>query len=406
MRRELALILFLSLLFCGCGQRGDVERELQPEMARQETQEVQEDRGEDATARRILGDWSSYLAVEEALYGDLLWSLSYLEALESERSWEDLQLARMAFYTAERYAAKRELPEMETVDADYDPLIRAGKDLAFVLPSIEAFARDQESVLIDCARLRYGLDREVFWAHTLDTTLEEAALHRERYTAQLRYLAAETEALLLALDDGELTERFNAFLEEECPRIAALRTGGDADALLRTADGCVDELEELTAREAQLLGRHQAVFDLLAEAVEREDLSVLQENAVRFVGLPTLLPYPDWYDSETVAVYWSWTEADGSQRYPAPGEVLARTADGCLMTCPEVTREELRAYGEVVARYGIPCEMQEEGELLALSVADGAAVFLWAEEQVHISMEDGPLCFAPGWYIMSDPGPA
>jgi len=394
MKRFLVLLAAAALLcaaLSGCTQTPPSTEAMPP--TQPETEEAD-------LARCVLSDWSRYLVKAEALYGDMLWGFSYVDAFANERSWENLQLARMAFYTAENSISTLEPPETELEYENYDRLIQAGKDVAFIQPVIDFFADEKDSVLLGCQSLRAGIGRDVFWEPTLSTFLRSVECHAQIYECHLRYLAAETEYLLLALDDVTLTERFCSFLTENCPRVASFRAEGDMERQAAIAACCADELEALMAESAKLLGESRAALPLYAEAAQAGTLS---ENAVQIEGLPILAPYPDWYHDGEAEAMFSWTNRDGTTGYPSPGEALERTADSCILTCPGVRRDDVLAYRDTLEYRGLSCQLQEEEDLLGVTCfyEGGTTLFLWAEGTTHISMDGNPLCFVPDWYWTS-----
>jgi len=333
----------------------------------------------------------------------MLWCFSYIGAFADERSWESLQLARMAFYTAEREVSNLEPPGQALEYGDYDPLIQAGKDVSFVQPAIEFFADQKESVLIDCQGVRRGLDGDVFWEPALSSALRSVDHHAQIYECQLRYLAVETEYLLLALDDAALAEQFRAFVAENCPRIDSFRVEGDMERQEALATACADDLEALTAGSAQLLGEARALLPLFSAAAES---GTLAEDAVQIEGLPVLAPYPGWYDGKEMEAEFSWTGADGTAACPAAGGTLERTADSCILTCPGVTRDGLLAYRDILERCGLSYQLREEGDRLSVTCVyeGGSTLFLLSGDTVRISMDGAPLCFVPSWYWTAQNG--
>lgn len=357
---------------------------------------------ENPLTQRVLSDWFDYLLANEYLYGDMLWALSYVEAFQNDRTWENLQMARMALWTAERYITEREKPEETVTAAEYDQLIRDGKDVSFVQPEIGGFAENKSTTIRTCALIRGGIESDVFWEYTLSAAMTSAELAAQRYQCELGYLAATTDYLIFTLGESETTKRFDAFVQENCPRISALRVdGGDEETLYRTAGAYLDELEALIGEEDSNISQYQACLDLYRDAILTNSFDTLLENPVEIENLPALLPEPNWGDADVENSFYYWNAGNGSHIYPEEGQEFDKPADGFSAKIQDVTREAFLAYHDLLENSGYSREdFQDEGDALgaSYSLGDAAVSFLWSDGAAIISME-GNACFAPIWYI-------
>ena len=384
-KRVFALLLALTaLLLAGCG--GQQKKELPGELT-----------------QRLLSDWFDYLFACENLYGDMQWAISYIERYGETPSWDNLLRARMALYTARQYIRQREKPAETLTAQDYAGCLDTGRDLSFVQPEIGGFAQDKQSALTRCELLWTGLHNAVFTRRQSAALREEAAVYRQIFDCDLRYLALTTNYLLLEIDDGAWQEKFCGFVEENCPLIFAAwgEYVEDSSQLVQLTSDTLDALEALRTRDAALTGRAQANLDLFEDAANSGDWSEVADDIAEIEGLPLPLLCPDWLDAEKMECYYYWNEPDGTRTIPGERGDIPRGADGCLINVPEVDQEAFWAYRDLLAAHGLTALAEDtDSQTIYYDFAGCDFALSWEEGEAQIFMMEQPACFVPYWYFL------
>lgn len=382
-------VLFICILLSACGKSTVSES----------SPDVQE---EDDSVQHLLSDWFDYLFACENLYSDMQWAVSYVDGFLETSSWENLLKARMALSTAKRYIEQREKPDESMTAETYDKFLRQGMDVAFTHSEISTFPQGKQSALTSCLVLQYGLSQDVFGSRERENLARYTDVLQQEYIQELRYLALTTDYLLLTLGDGTWTQKFRSFTTENCPLIAAEQTEfTDPDLLYEQASAALNEIEALRAQQNEQLGSARAGLNRFKDALEQNSLEALAANSAPIDGLPLVLPYPDWYDIENAEYYFYWNNSDGSRTYPVERDVLSEPPDGCVVTCFNVSREELLAYQDALSAMGLHSlyTNEEEGSYTVYYETAGSTfVFTWEDDTVQIFMMEQPICLAPIWY--------
>ena len=214
--------------------------------------------------------------------------------------------------------------------------------------------------------LKIDLSLSIFWSNCLETLGTEAKLNRASSEKALEYLAAETESIMLALEQYEETQEFLSFLREQCPRIAAylpeeLET--DEETVYAKGNDAMDAMEENISELKRLISLKDADLEILAECLQSGDWSRVKAESVAIAHLPTMLPYPDWEDEDFEELYY-WKSEDGKLSIPTTGDEITRMPDGGRIIFKGVERSDLLEYRDYLTEIGVDylSSTEKEGE--------------------------------------------
>ena len=356
-------------------------------------------------ADKLLNDWGSYLYNCEHLYANTDWAVQYADAYAKEPSWENLQKARAAVCMALVYAAAYELPEADASAEDQDALLDRGLDVSFVQVSLDEYQQEKQKLQNTLLNLQGTLEGEnAFWQYTLESLGMKTANMLEYSRHIRRYLAVTTNYLLQVLGEEADAEAYTAFVAQHCPTIAAHMAefpGGTAE-LEAAAASVLDDAEACLLVEEELLGRSNAALMLYEEILASGDLSQLAEKAVAMADLPIPLPDPYWYDGLNADIQYYWRNAEGKAEICEEYAQLT-VPDACLVRYTGITREALDLYLDYLNECGIAHSTPTEADgkyTVLYEIGDGTVMFQMENGVLKVYMAEGPVLFAPTWYIL------
>lgn len=354
--------------------------------------------------KNVLSDWFDYLYVNEYLHGDMFWAITYIEQFFDNPTWDNLQIARTALITAEKYIEARNIDEPLMSNEDYIQMLQAGYDVAVVEVSGESYAQYKQKVLTDCIVLKNGLYDEIFWEVTFEDFQASVELLKEYYCKQIQYLNTTTEYLLLNLNDSAWTDKFHAFVEENCPTLNAfsLEPIPDMDSAYTVAVGILDDIQKLTDEFNLHVGEAQAALYQMEDAIFGGDMTILQDKTVEIADMPLALPYPGWDIVDNTVYYYSYTDESGKGHYPVEQETLSKKPDGCTIEFYKVSKDDFETYKNYLSDLGVNSinAKEEDGISRADYIFTGHTfVFEWKEDTLTLYMLEQPIIFVPWWYL-------
>jgi len=360
--------------------------------------------GENDLINNVLSDWFDYIYACEWLYGDILWAASYADQFLDNPTWDNLQIARTAVTTAERYIEKRGIDAPLMTADDYVKMLQDGYDVAVVEVSGESYEEFKQVVLSDCMILKSGLYDEVFWQETFDDFSNSVKIIKEYYIKQIEYLNITTEYLLLNLNDSAWTDKFHAFVEENCPNLTAYRVDSvkDMDTAYAMVASVLDDVQKITDKLVLQVGESQAALYKMEDAILGGDMSILKDNAVDIADMPLMLPYPVWDIVDDSKYYYYYNAEADKSHYPAEQETLSAKPDGLMAEYEKVSKEDFENYKTMLSRLGLDPskESEADGEYkLTYYVGDVGFMLTRNEDKVTLFVPDGNVEFVPLWYI-------
>jgi len=430
MKRIIVYILTLAMLCTllpACGGQQPQEASQPPDISSGTNVKASLPKEEkDEIVHRLLADWYGYLIRCEYLYGDMRWSLSYLDAFFEDHSWESLQIARAAMSSAKHNTetvVEKPLTAQMTVE-DYDKLVQSGADVGWVSILIDGIQSLIDTVLLDYRPYQSYLNAPsdaFFLTHDLENFEEWAHIQQRLYDIYLHDFAVETDYLLLSLDSEEEETRFIEYIAEKCPQINALRKDNpqDPDALTELSIELTNELSELNDELASVVGKSQASLDLYRDvpkietndgldSLNRHVDAIAADLVDDLAGFPIALPYPDWwYEEENETFTYFWDEPsfgeDKSHDFVMPLDTITSPPDKYVAEWAGVSKEDYLFYVENLEKaYNIPSlySTEKEGTYTTFYEFRSASfAIIWEDEKVSLYTLEGSVCFAPYWYI-------
>ncbi len=361
----------------------------------------------DSLIHDLLSDWFDFLYINECGYGNLIWASEKVLSFSDSPDWNGLLLARMAVSAAGRDTEERELEPALLEQEDYDLLLSQGMDVYNIPIERGSWEDTRDTLRQELRLLQSDLTLSVFWKYDLEVLREKAEIECISSEAILDYLAAETEYILFTLGQGDETERFQTFLSEYCPRIAACLPEeriADEETIQAWGNRALDSVQTLLMQRNALQGKMQANLDTLGDRIEGGDYSALAGESTVISGLPQLLPLPDWASDAAETLYF-WEDSDGTLSAPSAGDALEKAPDGCRLIFRDVEKAALLSYRDFLTELGVDCLSTKEKEDGSVTVyyelEQGTLMLTWKDGDVTALFTDGVLCFAPEWYIIA-----
>lgn len=428
MKKIIALLLILAMLcplLCACGgrQEANPSQEVQTVSPQEEIQATSEEM--DEITHNLFADWYGYLIRCESVYGDMLWALSYLHRFFQDLSWGSLQIARAALVSANPETARSIPLEARMTSEDYAKILPISSDLVIVQNAVDyiptLFSSEQISYQVYENYLNSPSD-SFYLTYDLSRFKEWAELKSRLYDIELQVCAAETDWLLLTLDNDEEEAKLLDAVTTMCPQIDARRRENpqDPEALEQKVAALGDELESLTSELSVVLGQSQSGLDLYSDIADllaagdtgslTQYIDALAADAVSLKGFPQALPYPDWWyaESDLEPVYF-WAEPcfgeERSLHIPLPGDTIDTPPDICYYIWADVPLEGYQSYLKTLESYqAVPQYVSEEGGAWSAYFDLGTAAFWlnWQDNTVELLTESGSgclVCLAPVWYV-------
>ena len=356
---------------------------------------------EDPAQIRMLNDLLGVVYQGEILLTRTEWALEAVEAFDRTRTWEALQTARAALALTGRSLGRQALPEAEMTEEDWRTLMDRGLDMSHLEERDAMFHSEQDLLIRTCAALQKELTVNVFLNEDWEVTLQHARVMKDYIARSLEHQAVMTDWTLACIHDREVTEAFNALMEQWCPATHAYQAENPEDPAVfeAAAHALLSRMEDALSAVAGIAGMSRYNLNELSRLLESGDLQALEGHFLEISGLPLCLPFPSFY--RDADVYYFWTEGEEVLPSPAPGDDL-RAPDLCRIRMQDVKREDVLAYREALEQAGYPSLSLSEGEggSLRILYALGESVFSldWAENEVTLLMMEQPFFFAPSWY--------
>lgn len=406
----LALVLLCAPLTACGGQQSLSDGEASGQAAQEELGGI---------IHKLFADWYAYAIRCEYLYGDMLWSLSYLEPFFEDHSWGSLQTARAAQNLAQLRAEASDPPEASQMTPDdYNKLLQTGADVSAVQFAVDSLSTIKNALLLDHRNYRNCLNspaEEIFLTYQLSNFENWASLIQQIYEIHLQICAIETDYMLLQVDNEEEEARLIEAITEKCPQINARRDGNpqEPDTLLENLDALLGETEQLINELTIVVGQAQAGLDRFSDTIDEADgvdnirdyVAIMVANSVDLKDFPAALPYPDWwYEQENEEFLFTWKSDEGEERTRVlPGDAIETPPDEYFIKWPDVSLDEYQAYLETLERSGISAKFitEEEGEHIAFfQIQESSFALVWEESEVSLLTMEGSVCFAPFWYVL------
>ena len=356
---------------------------------------------EDPSEVRLLNDLLGYIYCAETICGDIQWVLDYIDRFDSEKNWENLQLARAALVIAKSDIEKTRLPKPEITADDYKKFMRRRIDVSFLESLGSAFKATQTTILNDCINLNNSLMLEVFHKDGWKRGMRIAANARKCADYEIRSLANMADYALTSLNDSEITRKFNALLEKHCPQTRSRQRKKPESLEKIEAHMQVleqDLIENLT-ESSKIVGEATHSFYLMKDAVEKKDWEAIRRNIMPISDMPPYVPIPLWM--KNADVHYFWKKNDGV-KILAVRSKLEEPPSESLIQLAGMSLEQVKAWQDELKSMGLsPKWSGEKNGKYYILYQLGSAKFnvVWENGKVNVMMGENPVCLIPLLYM-------
>ena len=351
---------------------------------------------------RMLNDLLGYIYQTEKIFGDILWTLNSIEKFDSNRSWDNLQIARASSTIALNHLSQLELFEMEMTFDDETALMDSGIDVSFMENLHQIFDSDKTTSITAIKSLYNSVMDDVFLQKDWQIVMSKISFYKKSTEIYLQDLANTADWTLASINKAEVTELFNNLLAEYCPLTHKYQaeTLETPEAIEKAENELLDELEALTLEYNKIVGAKTNRVNYLSYILEKGDLSELGKDLQPITDMPPVLFYPEWYDDNDY--FYFWTKNDEILPSPLPGTDIDTAPDGCRIRIDGVSKEDFWDYVIEIEEAGLPAFdiSEENGKISVFYDYFGSGfAFFWEEEIVTIFLTDNQICFVPRWYL-------
>lgn len=398
-KKKLLYAVSVFLFFMGgCGPSGSVTEE----EGRAVLDSGQGTEQEEMAADHLLTVWSDYLQVHEDMYASVLWASDHIEQYLDTGDWEDLSKARTACIASARYLSDLSMTEEDISDEEYAVLAKGGADTTFQSIEIGSVPSriDDEHTFVRGQMLE-ALEGGIFLSDDIETLQEEVSLHREVIAYWCRNECLTTNYLLLTLGGGE---RATAYWEAMPGKYPVLSTGygeweDNEHVLEDNAEQCLDQVEEATLRQADLLSSVRADLYNREKAVKDNDVGQWIASAFVMDDIPELLPMPDWYDPQTARYLSYIQDEDGTIACPASGDALEEAPYGVYIQIEGVSAQEIADYITEIQASTQGIRKDPHTDTWDIAMTDYHIRFSLEERTATVIFDGQDVTFVPVWYL-------
>ncbi len=350
----------------------------------------------------LLEVWSDYLQVQEEMYTSELWALDYAEKFLDTGDWGDLVKARTACIASARFLSELSMSEEDLSDEEYAALAKAGADTAFQSIEFESLSGkvDDQHTFVR-SRVLEMLEGGVFLSKDIEFMQEAIALQKEYIAYMCQYECLMTNYLLVTLDDERNAAAFWEKLPEKYPVLCkeGPQWNDNETDLEKNADKCLDQVEEATLSQVELLAEMKADLHNMTAILEKGDVEKWMRSAFPMKNTPEFLPMPDWYDPETARYLTFIKEEDGNIAYPESGDQLEDASYGVYLQIPEISSDEIDTYVSLVQDIARNVWKQGDSDTWDIEMTDYNIRISLEEATATLLFDGQDVTFVPVWYL-------
>lgn len=350
----------------------------------------------------LLEVWSDYLQVQEEMYTSELWALDYAEKFLDTGDWGDLVKARTACIASARFLSELSMSEEDLSDEEYAALAKAGADTAFQSIEFESLSGkvDDQHTFVR-SRVLEMLEGGVFLSKDIEFMQEAIALQKEYISYMCQYECLMTNYLLVTLDDEKNAAAYWEMLPEKYPALCkeGLQWNDSETDLEKNANKCLDQVEEATLSQVELLAEMKADLHNMTAILEKGDVEKWMRSVFPMKNTPEFLPMPDWYDPETARYLTFIKEEDGNIAYPESGDQLEDASYGVYLQIPEISSDEIDTYASLVQDIARNVWKQGDSDTWDIEMTDYNIRISLEEGTATLLFDGQDVTFVPVWYF-------
>lgn len=360
------------------------------------------DSEKDLASEHLLAVWSDYLQVQENMYTSELWALDHAEKFLDTGDWGDLVKARTACIASARYLSELSMSEEDISDEEYAALVKEGVDTSFQSIEFESLSErvnDEHTFVRN--RILEMLEGGVFLSKDIEFMKEAIALQKEYITSMCQYECLITNYLLVTLDDKKNTAAYWKMLPEKYPILCKeCRQWSDSEMdLEKNADQCLDQVEEATLSQVELLAEMKADLHNMTTILEKGDMEKWMESAFSMKNTPEFLPMPVWYGPETAKYLSFIKEDDGNITYPESGDKLEDVSYGVYLQIPDISSDEIDTYVARIRNIARNVWERNDSDIWDIEMEDYNIRISLEEGTATLLFDGQDVTFVPLWYL-------
>lgn len=345
--------------------------------------------------------WAACLEFIEETYEITEWVFSYADTFAHNNSWDSMMKARAACGSAILALDGMKVPDPLVTPEQYTALMEAGVEADVVYQEFQGLDTNCGYRIDTLRQLEYYLRDDIYLAPSADQLSAWLETNREDIRLQCEYMCLTTNYLLLQLGNDSLWKE----MPERFPTIASVQDkwNRDQEALQVECGEVLNAMEDLLKDENAYLGTSEYTLKLVEEAVDTGDLGRLEAVIHHMDGIPAYFPLPSWLPVETMWHYLIPDTESDSPRFVQAGEKIDQVPSACYISCDAIALEEIIAYGEYLAQWGIETydtwdEAKDTWQLLANS-GSSTMMIEWTEYETLLYLTEPVGCLIPELYL-------
>lgn len=274
-------------------------------------------------------------------------------------------------------------------------------DVSFLEVMHSEFQAAKTTLLNACVLLNNYVMSEVFLKDGWKKAMKKAANDRKFADIEIQWRADTADYALTSLNDKEITRKFNALLEKHCPQTRAKQRKKPEslkkiEAHLQILE---KELKENLAESSRIIGEATHSYNVMKDAVEKEDRETIRKNIMEISGLPLGVPSPSWLLKLELHCF---LEKNNGVEIPAARSKLEGRPLKYIMQAVGISLEQVKAWQDELKSLGLSPKWsgEKDGKYYML-YQSGKIKFnvVWDNNKVNVLMGENPVCFIPILYM-------
>lgn len=338
-----------------------------------------------------LGD---YILYHDRLLSDELFVYDYVEAFYEERTFDNLNIARMAVQSALREIRNMEMPVFGISEEDTVDMMVAGIEADALMYTIEGVSTFCEESIIRLESLFDSLLMDVYYEPALDNLAEKIELYRQDAAMNAQSVVHLMEYLLIQVGDEDRCGEFRRKIRENTETVSGAMSDAGYDDILEIAEAeneLLDRVAENIDKIQKNSGFREVIILLLQEAVDTGDVSALISARTEIAGEYETFPEAWWMSPEMGEYLYIFPDPETEELFfHTMGNDIVCAPDRIKMTFKGVEGTDAVDYLALLMSYGIPTqhELTEEEGVQKLYVlankGESTLMLIWSEEETFV----------------------
>lgn len=351
---------------------------------------------------KFLEQWQKVLEANEAVYSNIFHVLDNTEDFIRDNSWDSLLKARAAASATVTALLNLEIPELELTQREIAALTEAGIEMNAVQREFEDLEAHFSDKLYTANLLCYTLEDDVFMKAGVEDGIPAMVdFYREYLTLEYRYLYQFTNYLLLQAEQPEYWQSWKKNLP--CLADCADRWYDSTEAVEAATGALFDEMESYQTRMNSFLGISEYTLDIVQEALETEDFTILKREIHTIKGVPGYFPVPNWLP-DVQRLYLATDPTTEEMHLVEAGEKIDRI-DCSFLDCGKIERGKVEEYERQLKLWEIDTNSgwNENKDTWQLIARSGKSTMLieWTKNETTIYLMDSVGCLIPELYLQA-----